>query len=257
MSHASDFTIPNYFTTHGRYTEEQSAVGAVLSVRVTGTGLLGPDAALKRATEVRELIDELAKSGVDEEAVTLTDVRTDSRRGVFLRTSTAQYDLEIEVAELSKLVDILVLVSRPKHARLRRIRWEYEGDEDADRWISEAVASARKRADAIAKALGVKIEDVQDIDYGVTGLNEQSWEAESVLASIDYLACDTSMDCSISAELPVERALGIGLFRTRTVGAHARVSFTIESKHPRLVVLDDDVARPVMGRHRRLRTRMA
>lgn len=257
MSHVSDFTIPNTFTTQGRYTEEQAAIAAVLSVRVTGSGLLGPDAALKRAVEVRELIDELAKSGIGEEAVTLTDVRADSKRGVFLRTSTAQYDLDIEVADLKKLVDILVIITKPKHSSLTRIRWEYEGDEDADRWITEAVAAARKRADAIAKASGIKIEDVQEINYGVTGLSEQSWEAESILASLDSMTCDMSIDCCLSEPLPVEQALGIGLFRTRTVGAHAKVSFTIESKHPRMIVLDDEFDHPARNKRRYLRPRLA
>ncbi|MBX2852125.1 MAG: SIMPL domain-containing protein [Phycisphaeraceae bacterium] len=229
MSRVSDLNIPNFFTTQGRYTEEQTAIGAVLSVRVTGSALLGPDAALKRATEVRELIDELAKSGVDEEAVTLTNVHADSKRGVFLRTSTAQYDLDIEIAELSKLVDILVLISKPKHCRLNRIRWEYGGGEDADRWIAEALSSARQRADTIAQSLGVKIEDVHEVDYGVTGLNEQSWNSYGLERSLDMLTCDMSIDCCMDASLPVESALGIGLYRTRTVGAYAKVSFTIET----------------------------
>jgi uncharacterized protein YggE len=256
MSQVSDLNIPNFFTTQGRYTQEQAAIGAILSVRVTGSSLLGPDAALKRATEVRELIDELAKSGVGEEAVTLTNVHADSKRGVFLRTSTAQYDLEIEVAELSKLVDILVLISKPKHSKLTSIQWEYAVDEDADQWIAKAMTSARERADTIAKALGVKIEDVHEINYGITGLKAETWEAYGLCKTIDSLTCDLSMDCSMDTSLEIERALGIGLYRTRTVGAYAKVSFTIETKQPRVVAIEEEPDRPTRGQRRQLRPRM-
>ena len=235
MSSASN--LPRTFTTSGRYTDEQPAIGAVLSVRVTGSELVGRDAALKRAVEVRELIDELKQAGVGEEAVTLVDVRADAKRGVFLWSSTAQYDLEIEVVDLNRIVDVLVLVTAPKHAKLRQIAWQYAEDDDVDSWLAEAFAAARKRADVIANTLGVKIKCVHEIEYGINGLHKnkhQRMDFDDRLAhTIDSLTVDMSMDCSIdgtSSELQIERALGIGLYRSRQVGAYASVTFVIEGE---------------------------
>ncbi|MEM7670285.1 MAG: SIMPL domain-containing protein [Pseudomonadota bacterium] len=183
--------------------------------------------------ELRSLVEKLRQAGVDEQAVTLVDVYTDSQHGTFLRSMSARYDIEIEVADMNKLVDILVIATQPKHAELCGIRWEYDGTEDTDQWIAEALAMARQRAEMIAGSLGIKIEDVHDIDYGVDGLDDLR---QVPVASIDCLSMDLSVDSCMDVGMPIERTIGMGLYRTRTVGAHATVSYAIETKRPRVLV---------------------
>lgn len=143
------------------YEGESRATGARLHVSVSGAAFFLGDSAVEKAREVRELVDGCRGVGVEASDVSIVDVRLCVASGLFLKSSTATYRLSIRARELEAVPALLDVIAGAKNCTLSHIAWDY-GDEDEHerRWLARAAGRAKKKAAALAEALGVTLGEV-------------------------------------------------------------------------------------------------
>ncbi len=131
------------------------ATGAHLFVEVRGDSVFSGKSALSKAREVRELIENLRAAGIGEDAVHVTGVQTEVASGLITKSSSAKYNLRIEVPTTEQVTDVLAAVTNRKNAALTSITWQY-ADERAhkDEMLREALAAAQARAALICEGIG-------------------------------------------------------------------------------------------------------
>ena len=80
--------------------DDVPATGANLFVTVSASKLFTGKAALKQAVEVKRLIDDLREHGITEEEVSLCSVFVNVEKGIFSKSSTAIYRLNVHCGDL-------------------------------------------------------------------------------------------------------------------------------------------------------------
>ena len=159
---------PPSFTVELRREFSQTADRCEIWLEVRGSRFFTGHAALEQAEEVRKVVSAVTAQGVPRDAVRLADVRVDSKTGVFTTSSEAAYTLRVELADLSKLADLLTAVTAPKTCRALRTEFRFAEDEAvADAWVAEALRDCRRRAEALAAAAGVTLGPVREITHDV------------------------------------------------------------------------------------------
>ncbi len=142
--------------------EEISATHADLYVTVKGSSFVSGNEAMKKAKEVNQLVEALISFGVKNEAVFLQGVHLEQAGGALLKSSSAVYRLKIRCDDLNLFAGMLDVVSSQKNATLERVEWKYNDDEARERVLKLAVEKAKKKAEQVAGALGVKLIGVYD-----------------------------------------------------------------------------------------------
>jgi uncharacterized protein YggE len=137
--------------------EEIQATYADLFVTVKGSSLVSGDAALKKAKEVSQLVDELTHYGLPAEAIHLQSVHTESFSGALLRTSSASYRLRIRCEKLDQFADLLGIITSQKNATFERVEWKYPDDAAKEQALEKAIQKADTKARKVAAALGVRL----------------------------------------------------------------------------------------------------
>ena len=142
--------------------EEINATHADLHVTVKGTSFFSGDEAMKKAKEVNQLVSELNRAGIKDEAVTLQGVRTEGSSGALLKSSSAVYRLKVRCEKLNQLAEILDVVSVQKNASLDRIEWKYDDESEKEKVLTAALEKAKAKAEKVAASLNVKLLGVYD-----------------------------------------------------------------------------------------------
>ena len=137
--------------------EEIQATHAELFVSVKGSSLISGDAALKKAREVSQLVDELSQAGLPAEAIQLMSIYAESSSGAVLRSSSATYRLRIRCEKLEQVADILSIITNQKNITLERTEWKYPDETIQEQALEKAIQKAEAKAKKTAKALGVKL----------------------------------------------------------------------------------------------------
>src|SRR5512146_963581 len=101
--------------------EEIEATFADLFVTVKGSSLVSGDAALKKAKEVSQLVEELTRYGLAAEAIHLQSVHAETSSGALLRSSSATYRLRIRCEKLEQFADLLGIITNQKNATFERV----------------------------------------------------------------------------------------------------------------------------------------
>lgn len=141
---------------------------AQLFVTVEGSSLVTGRAALKKAAEVRGLVEALAGAGVEADAIALEGVHAVMRSGFLGRSSSATYRLRIDCDDLSRLPDVLGAITGAKNATLGELAWRYpDSPEQQAQWLARCVEKANVKARAAAHAFGATI-------VGIHRMEEQS-----------------------------------------------------------------------------------
>ena len=145
-------------TVQERQTHDVAASSADLSVTVEGLSLFSGVEALKKAQEVARLVADLTAFGLPQKAICLQSVSADVHIGTLTKNSRARYRLRVHCADLTKLADVVGIVTSQKNTTLNGIAWGYP-DDDAlhDDWLASCISRVNDKSAKIAAALGVRI----------------------------------------------------------------------------------------------------
>jgi uncharacterized protein YggE len=145
--------------------EDVVADRAELLVTVQGSSLVTGRAALQKAKEVREILAELDKCGITQEDIGLESVHAQISSGVLGKSSSATYRLLVRCRDLERLPDALGAITSARNATLESVRWRYPDSLEQElRWLEICIAQAHFKAQAAAKALGVRLVGVHRLE---------------------------------------------------------------------------------------------
>ena len=198
---------------------EIAADRADLHVTVEGVALFTGSEALKKAREVAQLVRELTEFGLPMTDIYLQGVSADTSSGLLGKTSLARYKLRLHCADLTRLADLLGIVTAQKNARLTVIEWGYPDDDDLkDQWLGECIARANAKATLAASALNVRL-------LGVHTFAEKYADTEhphQTTVAYDNMVMARSRTARVSPE-----ELGLEVSHTKTVHVSVETEYLI------------------------------
>jgi uncharacterized protein YggE len=164
-------TKPDTIKISATYQEELQASHADLFVTVRGSSVVGGDQALKKAREVSQLVEELARFGLPAERIHLEGIHIETASGALLKSSNASYRLRMRCDRLEQIPELLDIIALQRNAILERIDWKYPEEESRERGLEAALQTAKVKAEKVAGVLGVKL-------LGIHDFNENSFDEE-------------------------------------------------------------------------------
>jgi uncharacterized protein YggE len=165
-------TKPDTIKITASHREEVQATHGDVYVTVKGSSLVSGEAALKKAKEVSQLVEELTGFGLPAEDIHLQSVFAESTGGALLRSSSAIYRLRLRCNKLEQIPDLLSVIASQKNATFERVAWKYPDDAAHEKGLEQALAKASARASSVAAGLGVKL-------LGVYGFDEAVYDEEA------------------------------------------------------------------------------
>ena len=203
---------------------EVAADRADLHVTVEGASLFTGSEALSKAREVAQLVRELTAFGLPAADIQLQGVFADTTTGLLGKMSLARYKLRLHCADLSKLADLLGIVTGQKNARLTVIEWGYPDDDGLqDEWLAECIIRANAKAARIAAGLGVRL-------LGVHTFTEKYVDGEKparTMLAAEGMAMSRERAARVSSE-----ELGLEISHTKTVHVSVEVEYLISGYEP-------------------------
>ena len=164
--------------------ETVDAIGADLLVTVRGGSLVTGRAALKKAREVRALVEHLTPHGVDDEDIGVESITTSVSSGLITKSSSATFELRIACDDLEKLGDLLGVINSQKQADMNRLDWRFpDQHEVSKKMLARAVPQAREQAELIASLLNVELLGVHDLHE----IQRPSRRVQPQITSHDYM----------------------------------------------------------------------
>lgn len=198
--------------------EEVLADKADLMVTIRGASLVTGNAALNKAREVRQLVEELARVGVTEAEIRLLSVTAETSTSVIGKSSAASYKLRVRCTKLDDLAEVLGVITSQKNTQLASMEWGYpELDPIRDRLLQASLARALAKAQLMAAALSSRIDRV----HAVT---DSPFDAEEAASPRMYRA-------AAMPEAPRSRMtsedLGLTVTHSKRIGVQVEVVFRI------------------------------
>src|SRR5512143_247716 len=117
-------TKPDTLKVSASQREEILADRVDLFITVRGSSIIGGDQALKKAREVSQLVDELARSGIAAEDIHLQGVHIEASSGPLRKSSSAIYRLRVRSNKLAQIGDLIDVIGSQKNAVLERLEWK-------------------------------------------------------------------------------------------------------------------------------------
>jgi len=192
---------------------ELDADSADLTVVIEGSKVFSGSEALKKAKEVRELVESLREVGLDEARIKLRSVEVNSQSFAIIKTSSAKYTLTIKTVSLEMLPSVLSAVAAHKGANLSRLNWNYGGLKDV---------RSRLRRDALNQAR----QDAEVLGVEVLGIHDLHEEARGRDYNPEYISADSLSAPGVRARHSgVE--LGFQLGNATTVSLDLRAEFRV------------------------------
>ncbi|MFZ0530346.1 MAG: SIMPL domain-containing protein [Propionicimonas sp.] len=133
-----------------------TASSAKLNLVVKGATAVVGNAAVKRAAEVRALVAALAEVGVGEEKVEVSSVTLASTTSLLGRNQRAEIALTVAV-EPDQLPAVLGILADAPNLSLEGLEWVFDSFEASIPLTAQAMVKARRKADAVASAAGLRI----------------------------------------------------------------------------------------------------
>ena len=148
---------PDTIRISASHREEVPATHADLFVTVKGSSLVSGGEAMKKAKEVKELVEQLTGAGLAAEDIHLQSIHTENTSGPVLKSSNATYRLRLRCNKLEKVPDLLGVITAQKNATFERVDWKYADEEAREKGMEQALRKAHARAGKVAGQLGVKL----------------------------------------------------------------------------------------------------
>jgi len=210
-------TKPDTIKVNVSQREEIQATHADLIVTVKGSSLISGDAALKKAKEVSQLVDELTDFGLPAEAIHLQSVYAEASSGGLLRSSTAIYRLRIRCEKLEQFTDLLGIITSQKNATFERVDWKYPDETVREAALEKALAKAGDKARKIATALGVKV-------LGIYTLNENTFDQEAPMPQMMRFEAQAK---TRNVGVVPQADLGMDIQHSKLVEVHVEIEYRI------------------------------
>lgn len=210
-------TKPDTIKINTSQREEIQATYADLMVAVKGSSLISGDAALKKAKEVSQLVDELTRFGLPPEAIHLQSVYAEASNGVLLRSSSATYRLRIRCEKLEQFADLLGIITAQKNATFERVDWKYPDEAAREAALEKALGKAEAKARKVAAALGVKL-------LGVYSLSENTFDQE---APMPQMLAFSAQPKARSMGVTPQADLGMDIQHSKTVEVHVEIEYRV------------------------------
>ena len=196
--------------------EEIQATHAELFVSVKGSSLVSGDAALKKAKEVNQLVEELSQAGLPSEAIQLLSIYAESASGTILRSSSATYRLRLRCEKLEQFADLVSIITNQKNATLERTEWKYPDETVLEQALEKAIQKAEAKAKKTAQALGVKL-------LGVYSFNENTVDQEPGMPQVAFGVQGRSRAMGVVSQPD----LGMDIQHSKTVEIHVDVEYRV------------------------------
>jgi uncharacterized protein YggE len=214
-------TKPDTIKINAAQREEIQATYADLLVAVKGSSLVSGDAALKKATEVSQLVNELTGFGLPVEAIHLQSVYAETSEGALLRSSSATYRLRIRCEKLEQFADLLRIIAGQKNTTFERVEWKYPDEAAREAALEKAVAKAGEKARKVAAALGVKL-------LGIYSLNENVFDQEAPAHELMFAAQPKTR----SPGVVPQANLGMDIQHSKIVEVHVEIEYRVSGFEP-------------------------
>lgn len=148
--------------------EEVVAQHVDFFLQVKGMSLIMGDAALNKAREVQQLVNELKAIGATDADIKLLGVQADASTGILGRHSSATYSLKAHCAKLENLPDYLGVITSQKNTTVNYLQWDYGDLRDVQlRLLDRCIARANEKAQRIANGLNVVLAGVHRFTDGM------------------------------------------------------------------------------------------
>lgn len=194
------------------------AESAELHVNIEGESFFTGDAALKKAKEVGALVAALTQNLLEPKAISLIGVRAKVKSGILGKSSSATYRLKIACEDLSRLPEILGIITAQKNTDLLGIEWKYKDEAAAyEQLLTDSLSAANTKARSVAAALGVRV-------TGVFSFNEKQADSEG----IDFVKRDVPHTMRFKAKGPIiDEALGLDITHEKEIFVTADVEYRV------------------------------
>ena len=210
-------TRPDTIKVNASQREEIEAAFADLMVTVKGSSLISGDAALKKAKEVSQLVDELTRFGLPAEAIHLQSVYAETSNGM-LRSSSAIYRLRLRCEKLEQFADLLGIIANQKSTTLERIDWKYPDETAQEAGLEKALNKANAKACKIATALGVKL-------LGVYSLSENTYDQEAPVPQRMFAAPPQARSMGVASSQAAD--LGMDIQHSKVVEVRVEIEYRV------------------------------
>lgn len=143
-----------------RVTEESKididATGVKLHITIQGENFIFGNAAIEKCLDVKMAVSKI--TAVDKGAsISVDGVAIRSETGWFAKGSKGAYRLTVRLGEMVAINEVLASIMELKNASMNSLEWEYDEFTAKVSLIEEAVTRCRKKAEAMALALGKTI----------------------------------------------------------------------------------------------------
>ncbi len=187
-------------------------------VEIRGDSFFSGKEAIKKAREVKEMVQVLSQVGIDESMIELVGVRMEVSSGMISKSSSAMYRLRLHLTNLESLGDVLGAVAGRKNAAVLSLDWQYEAiDGIHDEMLSEAIAKAKKRAAFICQELQLE-------NLGVHLLSESFYDNQESYSG--SLAGGTPFMTRKSREMTSED-LGLEVSHSKRISLRVQLEYKI------------------------------
>jgi uncharacterized protein YggE len=188
------------------------ATAALLHIKVDGERAVFGNAALEQAKELRELTAKLIALGLHSDAIRVESVRTASE-GQLLRNTRAVFELSIRETDHARIPKVIGTIAEAKNTQLHWVEWVWDEFEASIPLAAEAMRKARRKADVMAQAAGLRVTgirsasdswsmpEVQHVAYAMASATPRSKmaSAEAVDPGIEYRA-ERSIDVTVTVD---------------------------------------------------------
>jgi len=168
----------------GEHDVRIDASGARLHVTVRAQSSLAATAAAKKVAEVRALVESLATVGIPDSSIDVTGMQIVTGQGKILASQEVRITLEIAV-ENEQLPGVLGILAANKGLAVDQIEWMYDQFEASISATADAMRMARRKADAVADAAGLRV-------VGVASASD-TWSMPSPRVEMASFAADARM----------------------------------------------------------------
>ena len=183
-------------------------------VEIRGESFFSGKEAIKKAREVKEMVQVLSQVGIDENKIELMGVRMEVSSGMIGKSSSALYRLRVHLTNLESLGDVLGAVTSRKNASVLSLDWQYEAiDGIHDEMLLEAIEKAKNRAALICRELHLE-------NLGVHTFTENFYDNQE--SHLESLAGGTPFMARKSREMTSED-LGLEVSHSKRISLSVRL----------------------------------
>lgn len=167
-----------------RATVEIDAVSAKLHITISGENFIYGNAAVEKCKEVKVFVERVKALGLPDDAIKVKSVRVITSSGLLTKSSSGAYNLELRVANLSKLGDLLGAIGDQKSIALNLLEWVYN-ENDAQLAAAElAMKKAKKKADLLMSCVGHRVTGIKSCSDQYNSLQDTNVRFETRDASL-------------------------------------------------------------------------